>query len=78
MTLNTNNLYTFYCLSYKNEERKTVLIERFNKLNINITFYDGVEFDDMRIRIPAQTYAVNKKSWSYTYGHFDMIDKFVI
>lgn len=77
MTELANDLCAFYCLSYKNEERKTALTDRFNQLNINVTFYDGVEFDDPRISIPSESHSIDKKSWSYTYGHFDIINKFV-
>jgi hypothetical protein len=77
MSIPANDLCAFYCLSYKNEERKTAIAERFAKLNIDVNFYDGVGFDDPRIRIPAETHVFEKKTWSYTYGHFDMIYKFV-
>ena len=63
----------FYVLSYKNEERKKALQNRFEKLEIGVTFYDGVNFDDDRIK----NFNCHKKAWSYTYGHFDMINKFL-
>ena len=72
-----NELCAFYCLSYKNEERKTALANRFSQLNINVEFYDGVEFSDPRLSVPLINHYGLKKSWSYTYGHFDMIHKFV-
>ena len=75
--MSANDLCGFYCLSYKNEERKTALKNRFSQLNINVEFYDGVEFDDSRLSIPLTNNNGLKKSWSYTYGHFDMINKFV-
>ena len=75
--MSANDLCAFYCLSYKNEERKTALKNRFSQLDINIEFYDGVEFDDPRLSIPLENKDCLKKSWSYTYGHFDMINKFI-
>jgi len=75
--MSANDLCAFYCLSYKNEERKTALKNRFSQLGINVEFYDGVEFDDPRLSIPLENKDCLKKSWSYTYGHFDMINKFI-
>lgn len=75
--MSANDLCAFYCLSYKNEERKSALASRFSQLNINVEFYDGVSFDDPRLSIPLENNDGLKKSWSYTYGHFDMINKFV-
>jgi len=65
----------FYCLSYKNPERKEAMENRFEKLGINIFIYPGVEFEDERIvgrKIQEQT----KRTWSFTYGHFDNIREF--
>lgn len=76
--MSANDLCAFYCLSYKNEERKTALSNRFSQLNINVEFYDGVEFNDPRLSIPLENNDGLKKAWSYTYGHFDMINKFVL
>jgi hypothetical protein len=76
MSTIANELCAFYCLSYKNEERKTALANRFSQLNINVVFYDGVSFDDPRINGILED-ADRKKTWSYTYGHFDMINKFL-
>ena len=77
LNMSANDLCAFYCLSYKNEERKTALANRFAQLNINVEFYDGVNFDDPRLSIPLGNNDGPKKAWSYTYGHFDMINKFV-
>ena len=75
MSYGANERCAFYCLSYKNEERKSEMIRRFNQLNLDINFYDGVNFEDDRIRIPLADNSGLKKCWSYTYGHFDMINK---
>jgi GR25 family glycosyltransferase involved in LPS biosynthesis len=73
-----NDQCAFYCLSYKNEKRKTALANRFAELGIEVEFYDGVGFDDPRIKKPLEeNYAGLRKAWSYTYGHFDMIFKFL-
>jgi len=72
-----NDLCAFYCLSYKNEERKTALSQRFSQLNINVDFYDGVGFDDPRLSILKENEGGTKKPWSCMYGHLDMINKFL-
>jgi len=77
MSVGANDLCAFYCLSYNNEERKSAISERFEQLNIDVKFYDGVSFDDPRISIPLENNDGLKKTWSYTYGHFDIINKFI-
>jgi GR25 family glycosyltransferase involved in LPS biosynthesis len=72
-----NELCAFYCLSYKNEERKTALARRFSQLNINVEFYDGVGFDDPRLNILTENNSGSKRPWSCMYGHLDMINKFL-
>lgn len=70
-----NELCAVYCLSYNNQERKLSMENRFKELNINATIYEGVNFNDPRIfgRILDDN---TKRVWSFTYGHFDMIEKF--
>jgi GR25 family glycosyltransferase involved in LPS biosynthesis len=69
--------YKFYCLSYNNNERKTDLNRRFNSININCDFYNGVSFEDERIKKHSDRYNPHKKRvMSCTYGHLDMINNF--
>ena len=68
----TSNNYEFYCLSFNNKERKESMKSRFDKLDINCKFYQGVTFDDKRISDRNIDNNV-KRVWSYTYGHLDMI-----
>jgi hypothetical protein len=64
----------FYCLSYKNEERRIAVQNSFNQLNLRVNFYDGVdETTDCRILEHEKCY---KRCWSCMYGHLDMINKF--
>ena len=72
--MNANEICDFYCLSYKNEERFKRMKNRFTILNINCKFYQGVDFEDPRIK--NKTDAGIQRIWSYTYGHFDMINDF--
>jgi len=66
------NNYDIYCLSFKNQTRKSQMEHRFKELDINCIFYDGVNSNDPRI------FNNNKNSivWSYTLGHFDMLKNF--
>lgn len=65
-------MYKIYCLSYNNLERRQSMTERFNKLELEYTFYDGVNFTDPRIHPDAY-----KKCWSIMYGHLDMLRMFI-
>jgi len=65
----------FYCLSYKNPERKDAMENRFENLGVDVFIHDGVGFDDERIagrNIDEHA----KRCWSFTYGHFDLIREF--
>lgn len=66
------DIYKIYCLSYNNVERKRSMMSRFQKLDLNHMFYDGVGEND--IRIHPLSY---KRAWSCMYGHLDMIKLFV-
>jgi GR25 family glycosyltransferase involved in LPS biosynthesis len=77
MSSYVNEKCSFYCLSYKNEERKANVLNKFNELNINVEFYEGVGFDDNRLSIPLIHKDELKNIWSCMYGHLDMINKFV-
>jgi GR25 family glycosyltransferase involved in LPS biosynthesis len=67
-----NKNYKIYCLSYNNLERKNSMKNRFDILDLNYMFYDGINFDDVRLNCP-ESY---KKCWSCMYGHLDMIENF--
>jgi GR25 family glycosyltransferase involved in LPS biosynthesis len=69
---NPSDSCAFYCLSYKNVTRKTAMSKRFEQLNINVNFYEGVDFNDPRLICEH-----GKQCWSCMYGHLDMINKFI-
>jgi len=69
-----NNNIIFYCLNFHPNRTKTIK-ERFNSLNINCNFYQGVTFDDPRISNDICNH--EKKCWSCMFGHLDMISKFL-
>jgi len=64
-------VFKIYCLSFNNQERKISMKQKFKDLDVNYTFYDGVDFTDPRI-----TTDLYKKCWSCMYGHLDMIKMF--
>jgi GR25 family glycosyltransferase involved in LPS biosynthesis len=69
--------YEFYCLSHNNPIKKKRMEERFQELNIDCLFYDGLNKDDIRIN----GYNINKflkRKWSITYSHLDIIKQFYI
>ena len=63
-----------YCLNFNNPERKNNMIRRFESLNLDCIFYDGVNKSDCRISQSIDDHS--KKIWSCMYGHLDMIHKF--
>jgi GR25 family glycosyltransferase involved in LPS biosynthesis len=67
--------YQFYCLSHKNDERKNNMKRRFNTLNINCVFNEGVSYEDHRIKKHGSEFN-DKKAFSCCYGHLDMISHF--
>lgn len=69
--MTSDESYKIYCLSYNNQERKKTMEERFKFINVDYTFYDGVNFTDPRIHPDSY-----KQCWSCMYGHLDMIKMF--
>jgi hypothetical protein len=65
----------FYCLSFQNPERKSAMENRFRNLGIDAFIYEGVTFDDERIE-GRDIHHHTKRTWSFTYGHFDLIREF--
>lgn len=66
----------FYCLTFHNPERRSVMQKRFDTLSIPVTFQDGVEFSDPRIsRFEVDNNI--KRLLSCTYGHLDAIQTFL-
>ena len=70
---NDNNQYKIYILSYNNPRRMAEMQERFDKLGVDCTFNPGVTFADPRI---ANRENNDKRLWSCTYGHLDMLHDF--
>jgi len=67
--------YQTYCLSFNNNERKKDMEERFKTIGIDCIFYEGVSFEDLRIK-DREICDHTKKVWSCMYGHLDMIYNF--
>ena len=66
----------FYCLSYYKEKRDKMK-KRFENLEINCNFYDGIKDSDERIKKFSYNNNNNKKRYLSTmYGHLDIINDF--
>lgn len=61
----------FYCLSFKNIEKRNDMARRFNTLGIDCIFYDGVEYYTGK-----NINKLLKRQWSKMHGHLDMIHHF--
>lgn len=70
--------YHFYCLSHRDETRKTAMKESFDKAGVTpqqYSFYDGVSVDDVQITRLTANRDVNRAT-SIMFGHLEMIDAF--
>uniref|UniRef100_A0A6C0HVV9 Uncharacterized protein n=1 Tax=viral metagenome TaxID=1070528 RepID=A0A6C0HVV9_9ZZZZ len=90
-TLTTLPIPMTQCLCYKNQTKKTSMIQRFETIGLPLQIYEGVSFTDPRIinfaysegqrRSPEEYERKNSLSvqrlWSVTYGHLDMIQRFL-
>uniref|UniRef100_A0A6C0ERX5 Glycosyltransferase n=1 Tax=viral metagenome TaxID=1070528 RepID=A0A6C0ERX5_9ZZZZ len=70
-----NEQYQVYCLSFNNETKKQNMKRRFDAININCIFNEGVSFDDERLANRGLSLQGNQV-WSCMYGHLDMINHF--
>lgn len=64
----------FYCLSFNDEIKKKSMENRFKKLGIECKFYPGIKDTDKRLKYAGSR--INKRHWSITYGHLDIIHDF--
>jgi hypothetical protein len=64
-----------YCLSFQNPERKSAMENRFKNLGVDVFMYPGITFEDERIK-GRELHEHTKRTWSFTYGHFDLIREF--
>ena len=64
----------FYCLSYNNEVKKRNMEDRFQKLGIECKFYLGIKDTDNRLKYAGNK--INKRQWSITYSHFEILNDF--
>lgn len=68
------NQCKFYCITFKNPERRRKMEERFRNIGIEVEFQEGAEFTDERI---VNTGAdKERRTLSCTYGHLDAITRF--
>jgi len=66
---------SFYSVNYKDEERRSKMISRFNTLDLNLIFVDPVDKTD--VRLSEATERAEKRSWSIMLQHLDSIRHFV-
>jgi hypothetical protein len=67
------------CLCYNNPVKHTSMTERFRKLGMPLSIYPGVSFTNPRIlnREGRNNSLSIQRLWSVTYGHLDMIQRFL-
>jgi len=64
----------FYCLSFNDEYKKKSMENRFQELDIECKFFHGIKHTDERLKYAGTKF--NKRQWSITYGHLDIINDF--
>ena len=65
----------FYCVNFKDEDRRNKMSSRFEQLGIPLNFVDHVSNDDMRLaNVPERA---DKRTWSIMLQHMDSIRHFV-
>ena len=72
--MSTINNCQFYCLYHNNEVKKKSMENRFQKLGIECKFYSGITNSDKRLKYAGNK--INKRQWSVTYSHLDIIHDF--
>ena len=69
------NKYSVYVLTYKNEQRKENMIERFNKLGIEVTVTEGYNIEDLSSIV--EDWSDHKyRTWSQMESHLVNIKQF--
>jgi GR25 family glycosyltransferase involved in LPS biosynthesis len=65
----------FYCVNFKDEDRRNKMTTRFQQLCLPLNFVDHVSNDDVRLEgVPER---VHKRAWSIMLQHMDSIRHFV-
>jgi GR25 family glycosyltransferase involved in LPS biosynthesis len=66
--------FQFYCLSFNDEDKKKSMENRFHRLGIKCKIFPGIKHNDKRVKYAGSSF--NRKHWSITYGHLDIIHDF--
>jgi GR25 family glycosyltransferase involved in LPS biosynthesis len=65
---------SFYCINFKDDNRRTNMINRWNKLDLILNFVDPVEQDDSRLNVP---YIQDRRTASIMLQHIDSMKHFL-
>jgi GR25 family glycosyltransferase involved in LPS biosynthesis len=73
-----NDIIKFYCINYKDENRREKMLLRWQILELDLTFVDPVETTDKRFDIVKEQYP-NKgfRDWAIMLQHLDSLRDFV-
>jgi len=67
----------FYCVNYKDKNRREKMIERWNKLELPIHFVPPVEGNDTRLNNLSIDIEKEKRTWAIMLQHLDSIRHFI-
>lgn len=67
----------FYCINYKDENRREKMMERWAKLDLPLHFVPPVESDDLRLSDTDIDITKEKRTWAIMLQHLDSIRHFI-
>lgn len=67
------------CLCYRNPQKHESMTQRFDAVGMSLSIYEGVTYTDSRIvnHHSRNNPLAIQRLWSVTYGHLDMIQRFL-
>src|SRR5665647_670462 len=71
---------SFYCVNFKDTERRNKMLERFNNQNLTLNFVPPVYVDDERLNtdfIHKNVCKAGKRIWSIMLQHLDSLQHFL-
>jgi len=68
----------FYCINYKDENRREKMVERWEKLDLPLHFVPPVESDDPRLLDTGGVdISIEKRTWAIMLQHLDSVRHFI-
>ena len=75
-----NEIVKFYCINYKDENRRDKMQKRWDILGLDLIFVDPVETNDKRLDIVREKYpniGLGLRDWAIMLQHLDCLRDFL-